>query len=216
MNAPVSGAAEQVFARFLDLERQTRAAQDSSQLAYSLVNDGQSLFGFRHAALLIAGKVQAVTGVSAVEPNAPFVAFVEQAVAQLFKQDVLKQARVITPEMVGESIQSDWRSLSAMQVFWLPLIDRQGQVFGGLWLARDLPWNPSEQVLLSQLGDTYSHAWLALQPRKPWRLRWTRKRQVALVAVLMLGLLIPVRQSVLAPAEVVPRAGALSPRRWTG
>lgn len=207
MNAPVSGAAEQVFARFLDLERQTRAAQDISQLAYSLVNDGQSLFGFRHAALLIAGKVQAVTGVSAVEPNAPFVAFVEQAVAQLFKQDVLKQARVITPEMVGESIQADWRSLSAMQVFWLPLIDRQGQVFGGLWLARDLPWNPSEQVLLSQLGDTYSHAWLALQPRKPWRLRWTRKRQVALVAVLLLGLLIPVRQSVLAPAEVVPQGG---------
>jgi multidrug efflux pump subunit AcrA (membrane-fusion protein) len=80
-------------------------------------------------------------------------------------------------------------------------------VFGGLWLARDLPWNPSEQVLLSQLGDTYSHAWLALQPRKPWRLRWTRKRQVALVAVVLLGLLIPVRQSVLAPAEVVPLGG---------
>jgi len=207
VNAPVSGAAEQVFARFLDLERQTRAARDAAQLAYSLVNDGQSLFGFRHAALLIAGKVQAVTGVSAVEPNAPFVAFVEQAVAQLFKQDVLKQARVIAPELLSESIQADWRSLSAAQVFWLPLVDRDAQVFGGLWLARDVPWNPSEQVLLSHLGDTYSHAWLALQPRKPWRLRWTRKRQVALLAVLLLGLLLPVRQSVLAPAEVVPLGG---------
>ncbi|OPG73751.1 HlyD family secretion protein [Pseudomonas ogarae] len=207
MNAPISGSAEQVFARFLDLERQTRAARTPAQLSYSLVNDGQALFGFRHAALLIAGKVQAVTGVSTVEPNAPFVAFVEQAVAQLFKQGVLKQARVIAADGVSESIRADWRSLSAGQVFWLPLIDHQGQVFGGLWLARDLPWTPSEQVLLSQLGDTYSHAWLALQPRKPWRLRWTRKRQVALVAVLLLGLLIPVRQSVLAPAEVVPLGG---------
>ncbi|KKA04984.1 multidrug transporter [Pseudomonas ogarae] len=207
MNAPISGSAEQVFARFLDLERQTRAARTPAQLSYSLVNDGQALFGFRHAALLIAGKVQAVTGVSTVEPNAPFVAFVEQAVAQLFKQGVLKQARVIAADGVSESIRADWRSLSAGQVFWLPLIDHQGEVFGGLWLARDLPWTPSEQVLLSQLGDTYSHAWLALQPRKPWRLRWTRKRQVALVAVLLLGLLIPVRQSVLAPAEVVPLGG---------
>ncbi|WP_420232778.1 efflux RND transporter periplasmic adaptor subunit [Pseudomonas sp. ABY48] len=207
MNAPISGSAEQVFARFLDLERQTRAARTPAQLSYSLVNDGQALFGFRHAALLIAGKVQAVTGVSTVEPNAPFVAFVEQAVAQLFKQGVLKQARVIAADGVSEAIRADWRSLSAGQVFWLPLIDHQGQVFGGLWLARDLPWTPSEQVLLSQLGDTYSHAWLALQPRKPWRLRWTRKRQVALVAVLLLGLLIPVRQSVLAPAEVVPLGG---------
>ncbi|BBP56685.1 HlyD family efflux transporter periplasmic adaptor subunit [Pseudomonas sp. St316] len=207
MNAPISGSAEQVFARFLDLERQTRAARTPAQLSYSLVNDGQALFGFRHAALLIAGKVQAVTGVSAVEPNAPFVAFVEQAVAQLFKQGLLNQARVIAADGVSESIRADWRSLSAGQVFWLPLVDHQGQVFGGLWLARDLPWTPSEQVLLSQLGDTYSHAWLALQPRKPWRLRWTRKRQVALAAMLLLGLLIPVRQSVLAPAEVVPLGG---------
>ncbi|MBA4359571.1 MULTISPECIES: efflux RND transporter periplasmic adaptor subunit [Pseudomonas] len=207
MNAPAASGAEQVFARFLDLERLTRAARTPAQLAYSLVNDGQALFGFRHAALLIAGKVQAVTGVSAVDPNAPFVAFVEQAVAQLFKAGVLKQARVIPANVLSESIQADWQSLSAAQVFWLPLIDHQGEVFGGLWLARDLPWNPSEQVLLSQLGDTYSHAWLALQPRKPWRLRWTRKRRVALVAVLLLGLLIPVRQSVLAPAEVVPLGG---------
>jgi len=207
VNAPVTGSAEQVFARFLDLERQTRAARTPAQLSYSLVNDGQALFGFRHAALLIAGKVQAVTGVSTVEPNAPFVAFVEQAVAQLFKKGSLDKARVIPPDEVSESVQADWRSLSAGQVFWLPLIDHQGQVFGGLWLARDLPWTPPEQVLLSQLGDTYSHAWLALQPRKPWRLRWTRKRQVALVAVLLLGLLIPVRQSVLAPAEVVPLGG---------
>ncbi|MFJ7797072.1 efflux RND transporter periplasmic adaptor subunit [Pseudomonas sp. NPDC096950] len=207
MNAPLSGGAEQVFARFLDLERLTRAARTSAQLAYSLVNDSQALFGFRHAALLIAGKVQAVTGVSAVDPNAPFVAFVEQAVAQLFKLEVLKQARVIPQDGLSESIRADWQSLSAAQVFWLPLVDHQGQVFGGLWLARDLPWNPSEQVLLSQLGDTYSHAWLALQPRKPWRLRWTRKRQVALVAVALLALLIPVRQSVLAPAEVVPLGG---------
>nr|WP_218627841.1 HlyD family efflux transporter periplasmic adaptor subunit [Pseudomonas sp. dw_612] len=185
----------------------TRAARTPAQLAYSLVNDGQALFGFRHAALLIAGKVQAVTGVSAVDPNAPFVAFVEQAVAQLFKLEVLKQARVIAQDVLSESIRADWQSLSAAQVFWLPLVDHQGEVFGGLWLARDLPWNPSEQVLLSQLGDTYSHAWLALQPRKPWRLRWTRKRQVALVALALLALLIPVRQSVLAPAEVVPLGG---------
>lgn len=207
MNAPVAGGAEQVFARFLDLERLTHAARTPSQLAYSLVNDGQALFGFRHAALLIAGKVQAVTGVSTVEPNAPFVAFVEQAVAQLFKTGVLKQARVIPANVLSESIQADWQSLSAAQVFWLSLIDHEGEVFGGLWLARDQPWNPSEQVLLSQLGDTYSHAWLALQPRKPWRLRWTRKRQVALLVVLLLALLIPVRQSVLAPAEVVPLGG---------
>ncbi|WP_017902364.1 efflux RND transporter periplasmic adaptor subunit [Pseudomonas asplenii] len=207
MNAPVAGAAERVFAQFLDLERLTRAARSTEELAYSLVNDGQALFGFRHAALLIAGKVRAVTGVSAVEPNAPFVAFVEHAVAQLFKLERAKPATVVPMEAFNASIVDDWRSLSAPQVFWLPLLDHEGEVFGGLWLARDNPWSPSEQVLLAQLGDTYSHAWLALQPRRPWRLRLTRKRQALLVALALLSLLIPVRQSVLAPAEVVPLAG---------
>lgn len=207
MNAPAAGAVERVFAQFLDLERLTRAARTTEQLAYSLVNDGQALFGFRHAALLIAGKVQAVTGVSSVEPNAPFVAFVEQAVAQLFKWARAKPATVVPMDAFSDSVREDWNSLSTAQVFWLPLLDHQGEVFGGLWLARDTPWSPSEQVLLAQLGDTYSHAWLALQPRRPWRLRFTGKRQLLLVALVLLGLLIPVRQSVLAPAEVVPLAG---------
>jgi hypothetical protein len=201
------GYAERVFAQFLELERQTRAARSTEQLAYSLVNDGQSLFGFRHAALLIAGRVRAVTAVSGVDPNAPFVAFVEQAVAQLFKLDLAKAAREVPASQLSASVQADWQSLSAGHVFWLPLVDPQGAVFGGVWLARDTPWNPAEQVLLSQLGDTYSHAWRALQPRQSWRLRLTRKRQGLIVAAVLLALLIPVRQSVLAPAEVVPLAG---------
>lgn len=207
MNAPMPGHSERVFAQFLDLERQTRAARSTEQLAYSLVNDGQPLFGYRHAGLLIAGKVRAVTAVSSVDPNAPFVAFVEQAVAQLHKQSLGQTARVIPSEQLSAQVQADWQSLSAGHVFWLPLIDPQDRVFGGIWLARDTPWNPAEQVLLAQLGDTYSHAWHALQPRQPWRLRLTGKRRALVVVVLLLLLLIPVRQSVLAPAEVVPLAG---------
>ncbi|MEA9977401.1 HlyD family efflux transporter periplasmic adaptor subunit [Pseudomonas sp. 10B1] len=207
MNVPVAGMVERVFAQFLDLERQTRAARTVEQLEYSLVNDGQALFGFRHAALLIAGRVRAVTSVSSVEPNSPFVAFVEQAVALLFKRELLNMARVVPADVLSGSLQADWQALSAAHLFWLPLLDHKGQVFGGLWLARDTLWSPSEQVLLSQLGDTYSHAWLALQPRQHWRLRWTGQRQAALVGIALLALLIPVRQSVLAPAEVVPLGG---------
>ena len=82
MNAPVPGFAERVFAVFLGLQAQARKAGTSSQLAFAMVNDGQGVFGYRHAALLITGKVHALTGISVVEPNAPFVAFVERAAAQ--------------------------------------------------------------------------------------------------------------------------------------
>ncbi|MBM7059657.1 HlyD family efflux transporter periplasmic adaptor subunit [Pseudomonas sp. UL073] len=207
MNAPQVGLAERVFAQFLALERQARAAQTLEQLAYHLVNDAQALFGYRHAALLIAGKVRALSGVSVVEPNAPFVAFVEQACAQLQRGDGLNTAQLVDIAQLGPQQQADWQQLSAGQVLWLPLLDRQQQLFGGLWLAREQAWNEAEQALLSQLADSYGHAWLALQPRAPWRLRWPKRRLLMVGAGLLALLLVPIRQSVLAPAEVVPLGG---------
>lgn len=207
MNAPLPGTAERVFAQFLGLEQQARKAGSTEQLAYAMVNDGQVLFGFRHAALLIAGQVQALTGISVVEAHAPFVAFVERATSTLLKRGQLDEGHPVDPAQLDDQTRLDMNSLSARHAYWLPLKNRSDETFGGLWLARDLPFNEAEQSLLRQLADTYAHAWLALQPRKPWRMRWPRRKLLAVAGAVSLLLLIPVRQSVLAPAEVVPLGG---------
>jgi multidrug resistance efflux pump len=207
MSAAQQNPSERLFAQFLGLERQARAARDIDSLAYALVNDAQMLFGYRHAALLIAGRVRALTGISVVEAHAPFVAFVENAAGQLLAQKRLDKPQVVTADSFSAQIQADWQSLSTGAVFWLPLLDRQQNPYGGLWIAREQPWSSAEQALLEQLGDCYSHAWQALQPRKPWRLRWPRRKVAVAVAALLALLLLPVRQSVLAPAEVVPLDG---------
>ncbi|HSX88321.1 MAG TPA: HlyD family efflux transporter periplasmic adaptor subunit [Pseudomonas sp.] len=207
MSAAQQNPSERLFAQFLGLERQARAARDIDSLAYALVNDAQALFGYRHTALLIAGRVRALTGISVVEAHAPFVAFVENAAGQLLAQKRLDKPQVVTADSFSAQIQADWQSLSTGAVFWLPLLDRQQNPYGGLWIAREQPWSSAEQALLEQLGDCYSHAWQALQPRKPWRLRWPRRKVAVAVAALLVLLLLPVRQSVLAPAEVVPLDG---------
>ncbi|MDD1017073.1 efflux RND transporter periplasmic adaptor subunit [Pseudomonas rubra] len=207
MNAPAPNAMEQLLAQYLRLEHQARAAASVQTLAFSMVNDPQALFAFRHAALLIAGKVRALTGISVVEPNAPFVAFIEHAAAQLGNSGRLGSSGPLSADDFDQASRDDWQSLSAEHAFWLPLKDRHGAVFGGVWLARDMPWVEAEHSLLSHLGDCYSHAWLALQPGKPWRLRWPARTRWAIAAAALLVLLVPVRQSVLAPAEVVPRNG---------
>jgi len=207
MSAPAPGGTERVFALFLGLERQARQARGVEQLAFSMVNDSQSLFGFRHAALLIAGRVQALTGISVVEPHAPFVAFIERATSSLLTRGQLDEPHGVDPLSLDEQTRADWRDLSAPHAYWLPLKNRRNETFGGLWLARDQEFSEAERSLLAQLADTYAHAWLALQPRKPWRLRWPRRKILAVLALAALVLLVPVRQSVLAPAEVVPRDG---------
>ncbi|SDI18314.1 efflux RND transporter periplasmic adaptor subunit [Pseudomonas panipatensis] len=206
MNAPVNGS-EWAFAQFIALERQARQADSVERLAFAMVNDGQALFAFRHAALLIAGKVRALTGVSVVEPNAPFVAFIERACVELQRQGLLDAPAAVDAERLSEQTRVDQRELSLAQAFWLPLRDRQGVLFGGLWLAREQPWGAAEQALLGALGDAYGHAWSALQPRLPLRLRWPRRRIALAIGAAALLLLLPLRQSVLAPAEVVPSGG---------
>ncbi|MFJ5491207.1 efflux RND transporter periplasmic adaptor subunit [Pectobacterium carotovorum] len=209
MSTTPTSVSTATFARFLDLEQQARAANSIEELAYCIVNDSQPLFSFRHAALVINGKVRAVTGVTQPAPHAPFVAFVERACTLLSSVDekALAQCRVIQASQLDEQSRKDWLALSAPEALWSPLNDRQGNPFGAIWYAREQPWQSTDQVLAEQLSGAFSHAWLALEPQTT---RWRRRARWKIVvpALLLLGcLFIPVRQSVLAPAEVIPHQG---------
>lgn len=205
MNAPQPRPLEQFFAQFLELQQRMRAATDLDSLGYAIVNEAQALFGYRHAALVIAGKVRNLTGISVIDANAPFVAFVERAARH---QPAEGGPRRIDPAELDGQTQADWQTLSAGAVVWLPFNDPQGEPFGGLWIAREQAWSDAELTLLGQLADCQAHAWWALQPKRPWRLRWPRRRLLMIgAAVLAVLFLLPVRQSVLAPAEVVPLDG---------
>lgn len=209
MSTTPTSVSTATFARFLDLERQARAANSTEELAYCIVNDSQPLFSFRHAALVINGKVRAVTGVTQPAPHAPFVAFVERTCTQLSSvgEKALAQCRVIQASQLDEQSRKDWQALSAPEALWSPLNDRQGNPFGAIWYAREQPWQSTDQVLAEQLSGAFSHAWLALEPQTP---RWRRRARWKIIvpALLLLAcLFIPVRQSVLAPAEVIPHQG---------
>ncbi|MEI7411963.1 HlyD family efflux transporter periplasmic adaptor subunit [Pectobacterium aroidearum] len=210
MSTTPTTASTATFARFLDVERQARAAKSTEELAYCIVNDSQPLFGFRHAALIINGRVRAVTGVTQPAPHAPFVAFIERACTQLSSVDekALAKCAVIEASQLDEQSRKDWQALSAPEVLWSPLNDRQGKPFGAIWYAREQLWQSTDQVLAEQLSGAFSHAWLALEPQTTrWRRRQTRWK-IAVPALLLLAcLFIPVRQSVLAPAEVIPHQG---------
>lgn len=207
MNGTGLPAAERVLAEFFQLERNARAAKTSETLAWSIVNDGQKLFGFRHVALIINGRVRAVTGVAVPDPHAPFIAFIERAAKQLIAGEQASSAATIKAEWLDAQSQRDWQALSAAEALWVPLKDRDERLIGGLWLARDTPWQESERLLAQQLADVYSHAWLALEPRRTWQPGWPKFKILMAVVALAGVMLIPVRQSVLAPAEVVPLGG---------
>lgn len=86
-----------------------------------------------------------------------------------------------------------------------------------LVLWRDTPWQGADIAVLALLADAYAHAWRALMPARRGRRGaslWTRLRHGegratwgwALALAVVALMFVPVRQSVLAPAEVVARA----------
>ena len=236
---------EAVLAALLQLEQLARACDSTEELAFVMVNDTHAVAQYRQAVLWrrngvdsadsadSAGRILALSGLAAPDPNAPFNVWLRGLLAR--HADLHAHG---TPAPLDPAATSDHAGVAAhasgepatandtaMRSEHLP---RHGwclplKLAGGdrpdalLVLLRDTPWSAAETPLLALAADAYAHAWRAMahngasQPALPLlaRLRQSGNRRrwwLAGGAALLLALCMPVRQSVLAPAEVVARA----------
>ena len=160
--------------------------------------------------------VRAASNLATIDHRAPFVQWFERVLRHLGGNDGLAESRPIEATDLPEGEIASWREWCPPRTLWLPLKGGDGRLAGGLWLARDTPWTDAERLLLSRLGDCYAHAWRGLcsggRVGGRHRVPWLRRAVWAILAVLVAAsMTVPVRQSVLAPAEVVaetPRVAA--------
>ncbi|MBI1205787.1 MAG: HlyD family efflux transporter periplasmic adaptor subunit [Azospirillum sp.] len=197
------------FSVFIQLEQAARQAATPEALRYTVVNDLRRLVSYRQAALIFGRpgedqRIEAVSGVAVLEPDAPFVRWLGRVATRLAARDDATKLHPLAADAIDGLDQAEWRSWSAANVLWCPLKTRDDVPFGVLWLSRDEPWQSAEAVLVERIAGCYAHAWLALvgPPRRTGRR--LRRRLWQLAAVLgLLAMAVPVRQSALAPAEVV-------------
>jgi hypothetical protein len=193
----------------LQLERRARAAS-AAEMPFVMVNETLRLVAYRQA-LLWGGetepKIIAVSGVTAPDGHAPLIVHYASLCA------AVNRAGETTPRQYTASANpafapEAWAVHLPPVVVWAPLSRRPG---AGLLLARDQPLAEGELRMLEFLADAYDHAWRQVAPRRglgSWR-GWMQGRRgrlglVASALVVLLALL-PVRQSALAPAEIVPQ-----------
>jgi multidrug resistance efflux pump len=193
------------LAELLRYEGDVRRQASVEELVYFVANESRSLvnydqmFVLRRALVRDGFAVQAASSLSMIDRNAPLIQAIEKATngfggnAQMVDADSLSDDAAI-----AEYPFHAW--------YWLPLLGRDGDAFGGLLLARTAPWTENEGARLSRMGDTIGHSWLALTGGKPVRrfpkLDSSAKRWIA--AALVIAALFPVRMTALAPVEVVP------------
>jgi len=210
MSAPAQPASDPVSA-LLHLESRARAAADLTALEFLAANETWQLIPYRQALVfrrdaLDRPALVTVSGLATLEGDTPFTIFVERLAAHLWADPV---PRVVDAADVPAALAEEWADWLPPHVLYVPLRSPRGEVLGAALYARDDAWTDAHLAFLARVHETYGHAawalsrgdgagkrlraWLARHPR--W---W-----MAAAAVVLLALLVPVRMSVLAPAEVI-------------
>jgi hypothetical protein len=197
----------------VQLGRRARRAAALTELGFIAVNETHALVPYRQAALWRrdakgAGRILALSGAPAIDRNAPFALWLERVLAALDRQAETAPVRAVGAADLPEDLREEWSDWLPARALWLPLPGRDGTPLGALFLARDPPWQDAEGRLLIELGDVYGHAWAALRGgrRRNWSVLLRRDHRIqAAITVAVVGMMwLPVTQSALAPAEVVP------------
>ena len=223
--APGEGSAlASALAALLDLSRRARQARSEAELGFQLVNDTLSLAPYRQAALWRSDRgLQALSGLIQPEDNAPYAQWLKRLAAHLASSATESPSAGAQP-VVAQDLPSDlareWAEWWPAHGLWLPLNAGAQQPVAALLLARSEPWTEPEKALLTEWGDTWSHALTALRHARPhaWWRPWGRstagaidgrkpwwKRPFLFTSLaLVAASFVPVPLSVLAPGELVP------------
>ena len=188
---------------FLALEKKLRAAETVQQVARIACSDSQFLLKF-DACLLFTGrelKLAAASNVTTVDNTSSEV----NRWRALVRKNI--SAATENPPLHTELTQAASSDIESPQLVLMPLGDSGNE--GCLALIRSRPFSAQEQEVLREIAATVVQSLLALRGARQFSLRRLFARKPWIIAAVLAGIcLIPVRQSVLAPATLA----AIEPR----
>ncbi|MBF0179966.1 MAG: HlyD family efflux transporter periplasmic adaptor subunit [Magnetococcales bacterium] len=201
----------------LQLGKRAFASEDEAAFGFLVVNETHLMTPYRQAALwrhaeYKTGEVVALSGSPDPSTRAPYVAWL----TRLFSLEKLTKQKtplcLTSADLPGEDGEA-WEQWLPAHAVWAPLTTGLGNRMGGMLLVKSVPWTDPELKLLAKLADAYANAWELVRKRAqtkgiPWkRILIEQKGRTHLGVALVLFMLcwVPVRESALAPATVVPR-----------
>lgn len=210
------------------LEERARAATTVAELGFSIANDSYGLLGFRQALVFEGAGTQSrlltVSGLARPTEDSPYLVWLRRIWPWLQTQleaapgwyvppavqgaDAAAQVPIELPAGMPPDFLDGWQEWWPPGMYALPLRRRSGELLGWVCFLLDQPPAEIQAQTLQKLAQTWSYCWemLAGQPKPTWKSRWqrmSRRKKQALALVLVLLVLFPVRQTALAPAEVI-------------
>lgn len=196
----------------LQCEKLARAAKTRDELAFLIVNDTHRITPYEQAILWsfdAAGRIviEAVSGVARPDKNSPYLHALVRSISYFANKDDATLLREINNDEVSEDVSNN--SLFSL---WCPFVDEKNALIGGVWINAREHWQQKALTQMEFVVDTYGYCWRHLnKQRYTWRQRLLamqarlkeKRWQVAIGVAVILIMLLPVSQTVTAPAEVV-------------
>ncbi len=210
-----AAAETRLYSILLALESGARQQTTTDALTFQIVNETHRLLRYFQCFLWQPGatgraRIDAVSGVSEVDRHAPVVVAMSNIVDAIRSRTDSDTLFSVQPGDLDDAVAEDWRKWFPEFGLWCPLLDKNKKVFGGYFLTREQEFHPSEIRATTLATDAYAHAWRALNPEagKKGLLKILAGRLMrwSMAALIVAAMFLPVRQSVLAPSEIVPFA----------
>ncbi|WP_087691662.1 efflux RND transporter periplasmic adaptor subunit [Pandoraea sp. PE-S2R-1] len=208
MNAPFP---PNPLLQFLDALRERAMAADSiNALAFTMGNDLHAVLPFRQALVFADhGKrceLLCVSGLALPTEDSPYLVWLNRASVWIGTQCTTPEPRWIARDAVEPppDIAEGWADWWPQGVWCVPIHAPGGKRLALLIVLLDTPPTEAFTTVLHGVVRTWGYCWWALA-RRSVRFGWrpTRRQVIGACAVIAILLLVPVRQTVLAPAEIV-------------
>lgn len=196
------------FSLLLQLQRNAREATRAAELGFVIVNETRLILEYRQAVLFQNDfGIAAISSLPDVDRNAPYTQWLER----LFKAIENKsEVGLLTPTDLPAAVAADWDVWLPESCLLIPLRknSKSETVIGILLLTRESDWSEQDRALLQELAGVYGHAWGSFMTPGGlagdlWRKTRQKRVRLVLLAILVSVMLLPLRLSVLAPAEII-------------
>lgn len=192
----------------VQIEGRALAAQTLPALHFTIVNETHALTPYRQAVLFEAAgsglRPVAASGLVSVAVDSPFIVWLGRFAARLPRDGAIHR---LDCNQAAPEDRPGWEEWLPAHLLWAPIKAPGGAILAMGLYAREEPWTEAETALVERLHLAYGLCLAALSPSRTslrpavGRLVQGRRR-LMLPALLALVLVLPVRMSVLAPAEV--------------
>lgn len=197
----------------LHLEKRALAAQNNKELGFIIANETHLLTPFRQSLIMkknISGQfvLDQASGLANIVEDSPFSIWLQSLIASLDIESIETSSMLVHSEAVNDDLQQGWLEWLPEYMLVVPMLNTDRSVAMLVLYVRSEPWSKLDVDLLHRLHECYGYCYRAMEKEEKnfarrlqqfvdsGRIRW-------LALAILLSLLIPVRLSVLAPAEVV-------------